>query len=108
MRVCGYRSAPLKGDCSVSYVISHRRNSGFVAFERRDEAEKGMHALADSNLEGRILKLMWAKAVKVSSGASGTTGTAVIVSKEYIMEQKGSVTAGGRVTGRRGAHVRYP
>ncbi len=73
------------------------RNSGFVAFERREDAEKAMNALADSNLENRTLKLMWAKAVKVSSGASGTTGTAVIVNNDLILDQKGA--AGGRRRG---------
>jgi hypothetical protein len=74
------------------------RNSGFVAFERREDAEKALHALSDSQVEGRSLKLMWAKAVKVSAGASGTTGTAVIVSKDLILDQKGVL---GR-TGKRG------
>ena len=69
-----------------------------MAFERREDAEKALHALSDSQVEGRSLKLMWAKAVKVSAGASGTTGTAVIVSKDLIMDQKGVL---GR-TGKRG------
>jgi len=39
------------------------RNSGFVAYRLREDAEAGMEALQEATLEGHVLRIGWAKAV---------------------------------------------
>ncbi len=67
------------------HVNARRRNSGFVAFFRRDDAEKAKNALSEMELEGRNVQIMWAKAVRVGD-AGQTTGMNVVVSRDTVID----------------------
>ncbi len=81
-------------------------NSGFVAFFRRDDAEKAKTALSESELEGRGLQIMWAKAVRVGD-ASQTTGMNVVVSRDTVIDTVRAAAKPAPTTGtaRRGVCV---
>ena len=88
---------PVPGDwvlslnCQYFWCAFPRRNSGFVAFYRRDDAERAKDALSDMTLEGRVIQLMWAKAVKIGD-VGGTTGMSVVVPKDVVLIE-GSATS---------------